>query len=99
MKSSSRAGQWQELALKCHSGWRLSQEGSLQTYEIRIHNDDTSTKLVIEQQFLNDQDAIRSVQHFGEPNSFEVWRGLTRVYAGALRQHPKSSSPSQRSAA
>ena len=71
----------------------------MQTYEIRILNDDSTTKLVIEQQFLNDQDAIRSVQHFGEPNSFEVWRGLTCVYAGALRQHSKSSSPSRRPAA
>jgi hypothetical protein len=71
----------------------------MQTYEIRILNDDYTTKLVMEQQFLNDQAAILSVRQFGEPNSFEVWRGLTCVYAGGMRQHLEPMSPSRRSAA
>jgi hypothetical protein len=48
----------------------------METYEIRVLNDDMTTHCVLEQQFINDASAIRTAGMFAEPRRFEVWRGL-----------------------
>ena len=52
----------------------------MQTYEIRILNDDLTTKAIVAQQYLNDGVAIRSARQFADSNDCEVWRGLTCVW-------------------
>lgn len=59
----------------------------MQIYEIRVLNDDLTTRVIIEQQYLNDHSAIRSARQFAEPFQFEVWRGLTCV-SGMVRVIP-----------
>src|SRR6185312_5152080 len=51
-------------------------EVSMETYEIRVLNDDMTTHSVLEQQIINDASAIRTARMFAEPRPFEVWRGL-----------------------
>lgn len=69
----------------------------MQTYEIRILNDNLSTRAIVEQQYINDNAAVRSARQFAEPRQFEVWRGLTCVY-GAVRLR-SVAQPSNTSAA
>lgn len=57
----------------------------MQTYEIRVLNDDLSTRAIVEQQYISDHAAIRSARQFAEPHQFEVWRGLTCV-SGIVRR-------------
>ena len=56
----------------------------MQTYEIRVLNDDLTTRVIIEQHFISDISAICSAKRFAEPHQFEVWRGLTCV-SGLMR--------------
>jgi hypothetical protein len=53
---------------------------AMQVYEIRVLNDDLTTRAIVAQQYLNDGVAIRSARNFAEPHDCEVWRGLTCVY-------------------
>ena len=69
----------------------------MQTYEIRVLNDDLTTRAIIEQRFTSDTSAIRSAKRFAEPHQFEVWRGLTCV-SGVIRAIPVAH-PFSRSAA
>jgi hypothetical protein len=39
----------------------------MQVYEIRVLNDDLTTKTVIEQQYFNDGCAVRSARQFARP--------------------------------
>jgi hypothetical protein len=61
----------------------------MQTYEIRVLNDDLTTRIILEQQFISDAAAIHSARMFAEPHRFEVWRGLTCV-SGVVRVIPVS---------
>jgi hypothetical protein len=63
----------------------------MQTYEIRILNDDLSTRLIVKQQYIGDGAALRSARRFAELRRFEVWRGLTCV-SGAARPMPAAQS-------
>ena len=56
------------------------QEAAVQVYEIRVLNDDLTTRAIVAQQYLNDGVAIRSARRFAEQHDCEVWRGLTCVY-------------------
>jgi hypothetical protein len=69
----------------------------VQTYEIRVLNDDLTTRIIVEQQFISDISAIRSAKRFAEPHRFEVWRGLTCV-SGVIRVIPVTQ-PSNKPAA
>ena len=60
----------------------------MQTYEIRILNDDLSTRSTVQQQYMNDGAAIRSARYFAEPRPFEVWRGQSCVLAPGGRHSP-----------
>lgn len=66
----------------------------MQTYEIRVLNDDLTTRVIIEQQFISDLSAVRSAKTFAEPRQFEVWRGLTCV-SGVVRVRPIFQPPNQ----
>jgi hypothetical protein len=70
----------------------------MQTYEIRILNDDLTTKTIIEQQYINDDCALRSARQFAEPRPYEVWRGMTCVHWTGNRYKP-SPAPQERPAA
>jgi hypothetical protein len=59
----------------------------MQNYEIRVLNDDLSSRAVVEQRYISDQSAIRSARQFAESRRFEVWRGLTCV-SGVIRAMP-----------
>ena len=61
----------------------------MQTYEIRVLNDNLTTRIIFEQQFISDAAAIHSARIFAEPHQFEVWRGLTCV-SGVVRVIPVS---------
>ena len=52
----------------------------MQTYEIRVLNDDLTTKVIVAQQYMNDGAAIRSARQYADPQDCEVWRGLTCVW-------------------
>lgn len=68
---------WTRPALGCRiPQGRALVEVSMETYEIRVLNDDMTTRSVLEQQFINDASAIRTARMFAEPRPFEVWRGL-----------------------
>jgi hypothetical protein len=56
----------------------------MQTYEIRVLNDDLTTRVVFAQSYINDNAALRSARQFAEPYQFELWRGLTCV-SGTVR--------------
>lgn len=56
-------------------------------YEIRVLNDDLTTRVIFEQQFISDGSALRSARMFAAPRRFEVWRGLTCV-SGVIRALP-----------
>jgi hypothetical protein len=62
----------------------------MQTYEIRLLNDDLTTRVIIEQQYISDAMAIRSAKSFAGSHMFEVWRGLTCV-TGIIRKTPAIS--------
>jgi hypothetical protein len=51
--------------------------------EIRVLNDDLTTRAIVAQQYINDGAAIRSARRFAEPHDCEVWRGLTCVWNSA----------------
>ena len=55
----------------------------MQIYEIRVLNDDHTTRTIVAQQYINDGAAIRSAQRYAEPHDCEVWRGLTCVWHSA----------------
>jgi hypothetical protein len=57
----------------------------MQTYEIRVLNDDLSTRAIVAQQYLNDGAAIRSARQFADPHDCEVWRGLNCIYHSVPR--------------
>jgi hypothetical protein len=59
----------------------------VQTYEIRVLNDDLTTRAIFEQQYISDLTAIRSARLFAAPFRFEVWRGMTCV-SGVVRILP-----------
>lgn len=68
---------WTPTALGCRiPQGRALVEVSMETYEIRVLNDDMTTHSVLEQQFINDASAIRTAKMFAEPRPFEVWRGF-----------------------
>jgi hypothetical protein len=52
----------------------------MQIYEIRVLNDDLTTKAIVAQQYMNDGAAIRSARQYADPHDCEVWRGLTCVW-------------------
>lgn len=66
------------------SGRGLTEE-SMQVYEIRVLNDDLSTRAIVAQQYLNDGAAIRSARQFAESRDCEVWRGLNCIYHSVPR--------------
>ena len=61
----------------------------MQAYEIRILNDDLSTRVIVEQQYFGDSAALRAARAFAQAQRFEVWRGLTCV-SGAARRMPEA---------
>lgn len=60
----------------------------MQIYEIRILNDDLSTRAIVAQQYISDGAALRSARRFAETQRFEVWRGLTCVSGAAVPKPP-----------
>jgi len=56
----------------------------MQTYEIRVLNDDLTPRVIFKQQFISDISAIRCGRMFAEQRLFEVWRGPTCV-SGIIR--------------
>jgi hypothetical protein len=58
----------------------------MQVYEIRVLNDDLSTRAIVAQQYLNDGAAIRSARQFAEQRDCEVWRGLNCIYHSVPRE-------------
>jgi hypothetical protein len=71
--------------------------GSMQTYEIRVLKDNLSTKTVIEQQYFDDDAALRAALRFASGHRFEVWRGLSCIY-GVYAKEPRIPYQSTRSA-
>ncbi len=57
----------------------------MQVYEIRVLNDDSTTKAIVAQQYMNDGAAIRSARYFAKPRECEVWRGLNCIYHSVPR--------------
>lgn len=64
----------------------------MQIYEIRVLNDDLTTRIIFEQQFISDISAIRSARRFAESRPFEVRRGTTCV-SGTIRTMRAVHSP------
>jgi hypothetical protein len=65
----------------------------MQIYEIRVLNDDLSTRVIVEQQYFSDIAALRSARQLAQAQRFEVWRGLTCV-SGVARPLP-AAQPSR----
>ena len=55
----------------------------MQLYEIRILNGDFTTRTIVAQQYMSDHAAVRAARMFAEPVLFEVWRGMTCIYASS----------------
>lgn len=54
----------------------------MHNYEIRVVRDDGSAALITAEICLSDEAAIRCGQKISQGHSFEVWRGLERVFNG-----------------
>lgn len=67
----------------------------MQTYEIRVLNDDQTTKAIVAQQYLNDGVAIRSARHYANAHHCEVWRGPTCVWHSQGPQGSGVRAPAQ----
>jgi hypothetical protein len=67
----------------------------MQTYEIRILNDDLTSNTIIEQQYTSDTAALRAARQFAESRPYEVWRGLTCIHWTGSRHKP-SPKPQDR---
>ena len=60
----------------------------MQSYEIRVLEDDGKTSLIASEVQLSDSAAIRSGKGISAGRKFEVWRGMDCIYGVDLAPPP-----------